>query len=267
MPNRKIQLHLPFLQDYERSAPAGLLRSALFRVTSKKQTPVFDETLASWKGWEINYSGPPLSQTDLDVWMEILDVSENLTELTLTTRGLLKRLKRSTGGHDVDWLIKSIKRLAAATLHIKIDGFGTYNGSLLERALVPEDTNRFIKLELNGDLTGLFRDNKYTILLPEERKKLKGDLAKWMYGYVKSHRATDRRPSEISLSLLKDLCGSTRDDRYYFKTTVKKAMEQLKTIRVIIDYDFVGEKKQILQFYKEIETSNSYIKKLENLIN
>lgn len=243
-------LQLPLWPDSGRAAPSGMLRSALFRVTSKDPSKaVWQNLVASWPGWEIKFSGLPLSQTDLDVWLEIIDLAKSCPSypnIHTKTLAFLKRMGRKPGGRDVQWLIKVLEKLEGVSINIKGKDFGTYQSGLIHKVVIPEDTDSHVKIELNPELAKLF-DDGYTVLRSIERRKLRGNLAKWLHGYVSSHEATQKKPSKISLEKLSNLSGSDRSVMKFFKHDVKKSMEQLKRIGAIEDFYF---KDNILVFEK-----------------
>lgn len=260
---------LPLFPDHQRAAPNGILRSALFRVTNKKKNhAVFKEIVASWPGWKIEFSGTTLGQSDLDVWMEVLQQSKQVSlednqKFAVKTRTIAKALRKNKkkpnmsiariGGHDTKFVADSLEKLAHASVHITIDGVGLVLTHLIHRLEIPEDTNKYATITLDPQLKKLF-DNGYTKVEAEHRKILTGDLTKWLHGYILSHNATKDKPSWIKLENLKLICGSQRVKLSNFKMDVNNAMKKIKNLG-LVEYYF-SEDKSTLYFYR---TNKKYL--------
>ena len=254
---------LPLWPETARAAPSGVLRSALFQVTSKNREAVWQAVLTSWPGWIIKYTGWPLSQADLDVWLELLNlVKRDGWKVYTTKRGLLRLLGKTTGESNKKWLRDSLIRLGQARVSIEIEGVGVYSGTLVHQTFTWNDERRAGTIVLNPDLGRLFQDG-YTWLELKQRRELKGNLAKWMHGYVSTHKATVQHPSFINVRLLAELSGSERKEIKYFTRDLKKVMEQLKNIGLVKIY---GVKKGVLEFVKmrrvEIEDKHKYLRQI-----
>ena len=79
----------------------------------------------------------------------------------------------------------------------------------------------------------LFEDDDHTRIEWEIRRSLGMDLAKWLHGYIASHRATAQNPHRIGLERLRALCGSDYERLRDFRDDVRKAMAQLQTAGVV----------------------------------
>lgn len=253
-PTRKTEnQQLPLWPQTNHAAPSGLLRSALFRVTSKNpaKTLADRKLIASWPDWEIRFTGHLLSQSDLDVWLEILNLAKDSQHFTVHSKSLafLKKLGRKKGGTGVKWLLETLERLQIANLNITIkkEGKGVvYQSNLIHKIIIPEDTDRHFTVELNPDLAKLF-DDGYTKISAQERRMLRGNLAKWLHAFIAGHKATRDYPGMIGIKKLQFLCGATRKGLRFFKHDVKKAMKQLTEIGFIEDFYFEDD---ILVFIK-----------------
>lgn len=227
-------IQLPLWRDFERAAPACVLRSALFGVVKRgRRGYLKDEVLAAWGNDEIRYQGERLDQADLDVWLELLHFARR-TPLGETVRferySFLKQVGRSTGRQNWRWLESSVKRMIACAVTIKTGQY-RYIGSLIHEGYIDDGTGHYI-IVLNERMVELFRAS-HTLQHAEKRRLLKTDLAKWLAGYVESHRATEEQPHKIGIAKLYDLCGTETKQLRDFKIKLKKASDELQKLRII----------------------------------
>lgn len=250
------QFQLPLFPDHQRAAPSALLRSALFGIGNKPRRvkAEWQDIITTGWDWQIKLSGAPLNQIDLSVWLEVLHQSRQVglikgNRFTIKTRTLAKALKRSTrasvSGHDIDGVCRSLQKLAAANLRIKIEG-GLIVTHLIHTLIIPDDTNRRATIVMDPETRQLF-DHGYTRVEAAHRLQLRGALTKWLHGYVMSHRATKERPSWIGLDKLRLVCGSDRTELRMFRYDVKKSMVQLRDLG-LVNFRF-SEDKLTLVFY------------------
>jgi len=230
-----------------RAAPSAYLRSALFAVIKRgHRRALKKELLASWTNVELRYTGWQLDQADLDVWMQAVHQSREClgAKIVLNERAFLRSIGRSEGGRNVEWLRSSFDRLQAGGVNLVMGEF-EYQGSLVQEFARDEMTGRWVVI-LNQKLTKLF-DTGYTLLQLEERRALKSDLAKWLQGYVSSHKATKRNPHRISLEKVRELSGSQTARLRAFRMNLGKAMEELRKARVVDNWCFISD-GAVLQF-------------------
>jgi hypothetical protein len=240
---------LPLWPDDERSAPAVILRSALFgAIRPGRRKYMSRQALASWKGDSVRYTGERLDQADLDVWLQCVHFARR-TRLGLEVRfhlkAFLRELGRPAGGTAVEWLKTSLSRMNASAVAITARN-QTYEGSLIQEAYSDESTGYYVVI-LNPTLAALFVAG-HTRLSWEKRLALgKDQLAKWLYSYVGTHRATKSSPHRIAVTRLQELCGNestARDFRY--KLQAKMAL--LKNTGVVAEWRITG--RDALEFWK-----------------
>jgi hypothetical protein len=212
-----------------------VLRSALFRVIERGQRKALQRTvLAAWPGVTIRYTGVELDQSDLDVWLTVLHIAREQAlgvQVPVTAYQLLKMLGKRVGKSGYEWLKVATARLTAGGVEITVDT-KTYCGSLIERFTRDERTGHYV-LMLNPALVMLFEDDTFTRLEWEQRQGLSKDLAKWLHGYILSHRATAKHPHRIGLERLRELCGSTIEQLRDFRLRVRQAMQELQAAGVV----------------------------------
>ena len=228
-------VRLPLWPAELRTCPSCVLRSALFGVVQRGRRKALEgEILATWEGVIIRYTGWRLDQADLDVWLAALHLAREHhlgVRVPVTLNAMLRTIGRPTAGSSHEWLKGAIRRLTACAVEITRQR-RTYWGSLIEKGCRDEETGEFV-IVLNPELAVLFEDDDYTRLGWEIRRGLGMDLAKWLHGYIASHRATTQNPHRIGLERLQALCGSDYERLRDFRDDVRKAMAQLQAAGVV----------------------------------
>lgn len=232
-PTKAQIIQMPFWPEPARAAPSDILRSALFGISKKGKRLYFErEELASWKGTSIAFTGKRLDQWDEDVWLQSLHLyrqQELPSKVFCTNRSFLKEIGRSGDGRTIAKLHDSLERLVACAITLKTPEH-LYQGSLLSGWAMERETGRLM-LSLNKEVAQLFEGNISRINW-EIRKALKTDLAKWLYAYTQTHKATKAQPHRATVSLLRELCGSTASLKS-FRYKLKAACEQLKASKIV----------------------------------
>jgi hypothetical protein len=233
-------VQLPLWPEPQRASPNAFLRSAVFpAIQGKTRRYMKKEIIAAQNGYEINFTGQMLDQSDFDIWMQAAHIARSSplgTECHFTGRGFLKSIGRSGGGKDIEWLKGSLARLQTSMLEIKI-GPKWLRLNLLVRSSGDDETTDFI-LKFDPILIKLFDLDNWTALRWEERRKLKGKpLALWLHGYYSSHAA----PYPIKVETLMKLSGSKgplRNFRIRLETAFKE-LEVWAEIKATFDGDLV----------------------------
>ena len=182
----------------------------------------------------LRYTGWRLDQADLDVWLAALHLAREHhlgTRVSVTINEMLRTIGRPTDGRSHDWFKSAIRRLTACAVEITRQR-RTYWGSLIEKGCRDEETGEFV-IVLNPELAVLFEDDDYTRIEWEIRRGLGMDLAKWLHGYIASHRATTQNPHRLGLKRLRELCGSETDELRFFRRDVRDAMRELQAAGVV----------------------------------
>ena len=228
-------VRLPLWPAELRTCPSCVLRSALFGVVQRGRRKALEGAiLATWEGVTLRYTGWRLDQADLDVWLAALHLARehNLgVRVPVTINEMLRTMGRSTAGSFHEWFKSAIRRLTACAVEITA-GRKTFGGPLIEGFERNEATGEHV-LYLSPRLAELFEDDNYTRIDWEIRLDLGMDLAKWLHGYIASHRATEKNPHRIGLERLRDLCGSDYERLRDFRDDVRKAMAQLQAAGVV----------------------------------
>jgi hypothetical protein len=230
-----VQIGLPVVGESERAAPNFWLRSSLFGVTQKLRPREGPDRLyrqGTWKvatPWttaELEYTGYVLDQSDLDLMLQIVHMATTQgaagRPVTFTDRSILKAIGKGYGGAQVKWLDEAAIRLTASTIVVResekkwlafhlVDVFGRGNQ---ERVFL-----------IREPALKLFMNIGWTALQWEARLALKGDLTKWLHGYLTSQPTT---ANGVSLERLKALCGCSPNRLMkLFKLDIKRALAQI----------------------------------------
>ena len=228
-------INLPLWPKELRACPSSVLRSALFGVVRRGRRRALEgEILATWEGVTIRYTGWRLDQGDLDVWLATLHLARehNLgVRVPVTVNEMLRTMGRSTAGSFHEWFKSAVRRLTACAVEITA-GNKTYGGPLIECFARDDEIGEHV-LHLSPWLAELFEDGNYTRIDWEVRRNLGMELAKWLHGYIASHRATEKNPHRIGLERLRTLCGSETDELRKFRQQLREAMGELQAASVV----------------------------------
>jgi len=212
------QSTLPFWTNIERTAPASIVRSALFGIVKRGTRRFINrEIVAAWGTDSIRFTGSQLDQADFDLWLEILHQSrEQLGKpVYFTHKGILEAIGRAKGGKNIEWLQKSLTRLKATEVLIK-SGSKKYAGSFMQSYAINSVTEEYY-LSVDKQIGELF-DPTYGKMLLDVRLSLSTDLSRWLYAFISSQKP--RRLHTIGIEKLKALSGSSstiRKFRYMLK--------------------------------------------------
>ncbi len=242
-------VQLKFWPEELRAAPSCLLRSALFMMVKKGRRKVFfDGLLASWSGVKISYTGYQLDQCDLDVWMQALQEAEGRLgyRVVLNESLFLEKIGRTKTGPNINWLRKSLGRMQACGVCLSMENL-EYQGSLIQEFGRDKNNGKYY-VALNPYFADIFEKGKTYIDL-DKRLLIKGDLSKWLQGYVCSHKATKRKPHLIGLEKLVHLCGSSHSNIRFFRRDLILAMKQLQDKQIVESW-VITSNGSVLQFVR-----------------
>ena len=230
-------VHLPMWDDDQRGVPAAVVRSALFGVVKRgSRKAVENQLLASWKGTEFRYSGFCLDQADLDCWLQVLHIARSYPlgdDARFTGRGFLRDINRPGDGNSHRWLRRSIGRMQACGVNIRLPSGVEYQGPLVADFFHDEVSGRYV-VRINPLIAQLF-DAAFVKLGMTTRLQLTQGLSRWLHAYVQSHRATETRPHRISINRLKDLCG-TASPLKKFRFNLRTAMAELHSHGAVLSW-------------------------------
>lgn len=255
-------VQLPLWPEAIRGIPNSILRGSLFAAIQSKDAKLCRRKLLNENDrFSLVYTGERLTQSDLDVWETILHLAkdQNLgNKIYYTENSFLKKMGRSTGGKDKQWLKGVLSKLNATGVEITFKDKKTYSfeGSLLSQVYRERDTERFV-LVLEPKLHRLFEEGN-TWFPWEDRQKIgkRKPLAQWLHGYISSHAKW--YPHKVGT--LRDYAGSQTKEVREFKKSLKKALEHLLKLDLIKGFHI--DEKQLVHI--ERIGSNSQQKHIEN---
>lgn len=256
-PSHKAEvIQLPLWPEPERGVPNAALRSALFAAVHHTSNEHLERKLvAVQKGFEIRYTGKQLCQSDLDVWEQAIHIARRNPlgdRCVFTLNAFLSNLGLSTGKHDREWLHKTLVRLTGSVVEITSRGESVYFGPLLMEGAKQIGSSLY-GIRLNRRLLDLYEKDGggWTAIDWEQRINLKRKpLALWLHGFFSSHA----EPFPMKVETYRTLSGSQTKEKWKFKQNLKAALEELKRVGAIINYDF--ERESGLLYVERIPSSS-----------
>lgn len=190
----------------------------------------------------LEYTGEQLDEADGDLIMALIAFAQPFrlgTSVPLNRAKLLRRLKRSTGKHDYEWLHRRIKALTEATLFLeakKPDGSTRYSiGKTVSFRIIAafsyDDEAETYSYSLDPRWVQIFGNREYSLIDWDKRMQIgRGqDMAKTLQRLV----ATSADPVQrYALDWLKgkmEYSGRMRD----FRDALARAVRELERLEII----------------------------------
>jgi hypothetical protein len=222
-------------EDY-RAAPNAIFRSALFPALSGRQKEnrrfLEKEDIVCVAGLKIIFTGQQFDQSDLDVYLEILNMARNVPlgmPINFSAHALLKVLGLPTGGSNHARLHEVLIRLRGGTVEI-IDHGIRYFGGLIEGGLRDEASLHY-SIIINPGLAAFFEHGLWSKIDLEIRRRLRQNpTAKSLHVYYSSHI----NPAAHRIETLANLAGVRGKNK---KATLIKAHEAMKEAGFLADYE------------------------------
>jgi TrfA protein len=241
-------VQLDFWDDSKRAAPNALLRSALFPAlaTRQKENRRFleAETLFSVAGLEVVFTGKQFDQSDLDVYLELLNLARPFplgTPVKFSAYGILKALGLPTGGSNHARLHSVLIRLCGGVLDAT-DHKKRFFGQLIHGGIRDELSLNY-EITINPRFATLFGFGMWATIDKEQRRALGRDVtAKALHAYYSSHTA----PTAHNVETLAKLAGLTNSNKRQVKITLIKAHERLKAAGFLDNYELESDKIRAL---------------------
>jgi hypothetical protein len=233
-----VQFPVCWGEEY-RAAPNAIFRSALFPALSDQEKEnrqfIKAKEIFSVSGIKIIFTGEQFAQSDLDVYLEILNIARNFpigTAVTFSAYQLLKSLGITDGAENYKRLHSVIVRLCGGVLDV-VDHGKRYFGQLLYGGGRDEAMN--YEIYLNPRLAILFGFDTFSKINIEKRRALgKNNTAKSMYGYY----ATHINPAAHKVETLCNIAGIKGKNR---KSVIIKAHEAMKDVGILEGYTVVDD--------------------------
>ena len=223
---------IPKTKNGQIAAPNVLFRSALFPALSNKteRKQFKKENLFSVGGLNVTFTGEQFDQSDLDVYLEILNIANSYhigEKIEFSAYSMLKALGKSTGGDQHKWLHNVLFRLVEGTVELK-DHQHSYTGSLVNSFLKDEITKHY-KVWLNPAYAVLFSNGLWSGINKEQRQAIgKNPTAKSLHAYYSTHT----NPAAHKIETLAKIAGLENKNKYMIPNTIIRAHEILCSEKV-----------------------------------
>jgi hypothetical protein len=234
-PAKIVQLH--FWEDGRRAAPNIMFRSALFPALKFKEGRPFlkQKQLFATKGGEVYFTGEQFDQSDLDVYLEILNFARPFplgTPVKFSAYAMLTALGRPTGGDHHKWLHSVIIRLCGGIVDMT-DHKARYGGGLIHTFIKDEITKEY-KITIDAQFATLFGFGMWSTLDKVQRLALgRNQTAKALHAYYSTHAA----PGPHEFQTLAKFVGLTDKNPRKVKMKIIAAHEELKRVGFLSGYE------------------------------
>ena len=203
--------------DYKRAVPSSWLRCELFGISLRPREKI--EKVIKNKYVEIYYSGWTLNQTDLTVWMELLEKSagQSRWNAIFDEEQLLIDLGKDVTEFSRCEIENCMRRFVESNIKIMVKK-NCFTGALMGEAT----RNQFgtWSVNFNEQIIRLLNFDNLTFLNPQIRRKLnKRQLALWLTAFYSSHK----NPYPMKIETIKDLVGS-KSSVFKFNQNLKRAL-------------------------------------------
>ena len=225
----------PWAND-RRAAPNAVFRSALFPALNNKQSRRYIENhkVYSVGGLEITFTGKQFDQSDLDVYLEILNFAKNTPlgqPVGFSAYAMLKALGRATGNANHKWLHSVLIRLRGGTVEMVTDKARLFGG-LIEGGIRDEITKHY-DVVINPSYAKFFGFGLWSSIDLDQRRALeRNSTAKALHAYYSTHTA----PGLHRYETLAGLAGLEGKNRRDVKASLIRAHEELKRVGFLVSY-------------------------------
>ena len=232
----KVVMLQPWADD-RRAAPNAVFRSALFPALNNKQGRRYVENhkVYSVSGLEVTFTGKQFDQTDLDVYLEILNLAKAVPlgqPVRFSAHSLLKALGWATGGKDHKRLHSHLIRLCGGVVDAN-DHKMRYFGQLIFGGIRDEITNDY-EITINPNFAKLFGFGLWSSIDLEQRRQLeRNSTAKALHAYYSTHTA----PGLHRYDTLAQIAGLDGKNKTAVRNSLIRAHEELKRVGFLVSYD------------------------------
>ena len=223
--------------DDKRAAPNAVFRSALFPALNNRQGRRYVEShkIYSVSGLEVTFTGKQFDQTDLDVYLEVLNFAKAVPlgqPVKFSAYSLLKSLGWATGGKDHKRLHAHLIRLCGGVIDAT-DHKTRYFGQLIFGGVRDEITNDY-EITINPNFAKLFGFGLWSAIDLEQRRQIaRNSTAKALHAYYSTHAA----PCLHRYDTLANIAGLEGKNRRDVKASLIRAHEELKRVGFLVSYD------------------------------
>ncbi len=231
----KVVILTPWSDD-RRAAPNAVFRSALFpALNSQTRKFIKEKKVYSVGGLDVTFTGEQFDQSDLDVYLEILQFAKDTPlgqPVRFSAYAMLKALGRATGNANHKWLHSVLIRLRGGTVEMLTEKARLFGG-LIEGGIRDEITKHY-DVVINPNYAKFFGFGLWSSIDLEQRRQLaQKSTAKALHAYYSTH--TDPAPHRYET--LAGIAGLENKNRRDLKAKLIRAHEELKRIGFLLDYE------------------------------
>lgn len=239
--------------DNLRQVPNALIRCGLFTVGNNKQERKVWRagkavTIESYGALTVSYYGEEFRQDDLDVLLEMLQVSrgQSLSEaLFIRPMHLISDMGWSKNSASYERLRTCIKRLQGGVLSITMyldrerKESVTYNGNLILGSVMYENEQKRVndrwQITLNPKLMRFFDANAFTRINWAHRREISSPLGKFLHAFFASHDGSFPIHWRKIMTISGYRANSDSAARK-FKQDLMKYLARMKEMGAIVDF-------------------------------
>lgn len=239
-------MRLPLWGEDKRALPTSFARSALFSVGGKATRRSFEaQTIASWPGTEIDYTGKELRSDDEDVLMQLfhrargsaVDADQGI-EVEFSGFSLLAELEWPTTKAYYEKLRNCLDRMQAGSVRLRMVINGkqtTFRGQMIRKYVMALDMGYKSqwKVWIEPEVIKLFSPS-YLEIEWSQRKRLAKPFSKWLHGFMSSESTTGgfTAPEDVLFRLSGSVAASIRT----FRASLKESLEEMRIQAIIFDW-------------------------------
>lgn len=246
-----IPLQMPLWQETSRALPTSFARSALFSIGGKNERRrMTDETVASWTGTNIAYTGEELRTDDEDVLMQLFHLARGKPidpkhgiELGFSGYSLLQQLGWRQTKPYYERLKSCLVRLQTGSLHLTVNTQGRrimFSGQLLRKFIFDEQGTYKAqwRVWIEPEVIKLFQPS-FLEMDWDQRMRLRRSVSKWLHGFLSCESGD--QVMRISQPAIRRLSGSTASTPAKFRQTLKDGLDELELTGAIGSWRLQGD--------------------------
>jgi hypothetical protein len=252
----------PQWADTRKAAPNAIFRGACFPALNRKTRQFLKEKkLGSVDGVEIFFTGEQFDQSDLSVYLVLLNLLRQQEtpfgiEREIPAHTILKALGLPTGGKDHKWLHSVLIRLRGGTFDIT-DRKKRYFGGLIDGGFKDEITNHY-RLSVNPNFAVLFGFGMWASIDWQQRQAMKKlPTAQALHAYLSTHAA----PGFHNIDTYAEIAGLEGKTKRNVRARILTAFKLMasEAVGFLSGYELSGNGKSIKPHVKHTKTQAQHI--------
>lgn len=199
-------------------------------------------TMVTRRDCVLEYTGEQLDEADGDLIMALIAFAQPFplgTPVPLNRAELLRKIKRSTGKHDYEWLHRRIKALTEATLFLEVkkpDGSTRYSiGKTVSFRIIAafsyDDETETYSYSLDPRWVQMFGNREYSLIDWDKRMQIRRgqDMAKTLQRLLATSADPVQRYALDWLKAKMEYASPTRK----FKEAITAACKELERLEIV----------------------------------